>query len=199
MIYESVYIVNKIHAKLLCLISELMRYITNNRLNNIIERQAYTMKDIFYRCEKCGNIVALVKSGGGTLVCCGQDMTQLVANTVDASQEKHVPDVKVKGNKIKVQVGSVIHPMVPEHYIEWIALVSDEKVEIKYLKAGMEPVAKFKYIFDEEIEKVPYTDEGNEIPNCEGQPCNFEYPESKVGNVSIYEYCNLHGLWKTDL
>lgn len=153
------------------------------------------MKDIFYRCEVCGNMVALIKSGGGTLACCGQDMTKLVANTVDASQEKHVPDVKIDGKKIMVQVGSVEHPMVSEHYIEWIALVSGDKVEIKYLQPGMKPVAKFKYKFDEE--KVLYTDDDNEVPNCEGKPCNFEYTERN--NISIYEYCNLHGLWKTEL
>lgn len=155
------------------------------------------MKDIFYRCEKCGNIVALVKLGGGTLACCGQDMTHLVANTVDASKEKHVPEVKVKGNKIKVQVGSVIHPMLDVHYIEWIALVADDKVEIKFLKPGMEPVAKFKYCFEKE--KVPYTDGDDEIAYCEAQPCNFEVTETIPKNISIYEYCNLHGLWKTDI
>ncbi|MGI6049519.1 MAG: desulfoferrodoxin family protein [Acetivibrionales bacterium] len=153
------------------------------------------MKDIFYRCEVCGNVVALIKSGGGPLACCGQDMTQLVANTVDASKEKHVPDVKVAGNKIMVQIGSVEHPMVPEHYIEWIALVAGDKLEIKYLQPGMKPVAEFMYDFDQE--KVLFTDEYNEVPNCEGQPCNFEYSERT--NVSIYEYCNLHGLWKAEV
>lgn len=155
------------------------------------------MKDIFYRCEKCGNLVALVNSGGGTLSCCGQDMTKLIANTVDASKEKHVPAVSVEGRNIKVEVGSVLHPMVPEHYIEWIALVSDNKVEIKYLKPGMEPKAQFEYHFKEE--KVPYAEEDDDIPNCEGQPCNFICTEKKAYNVSIYEYCNLHGLWKTDI
>lgn len=155
------------------------------------------MREVFYKCDLCGNMVALVKEGGGTLVCCGQDMNKLVANTEDASQEKHVPDVTIAGNKIKVQVGSEVHPMVEKHYIEWIALVSDHRIEVRSLKPGMDPVAEFEFEF--ENAKVPYIDGDNEVPNCEGQPCNFEHTEEKTINVSIYEYCNLHGLWKVDL
>ena len=118
----------------------------------------------FYRCSVCGNMVALIKKGGGTLVCCGKEMVKLEANSTDASQEKHVPVVAKEGGKIKAAVGSVAHPMLPEHFIEWIALVCDDKVEIKFLKPGEEPKAEF-----------------NEV---------------KTGTV--YAYCNLHGLWKTD-
>lgn len=118
----------------------------------------------FYRCERCGNIVALIKKGGGTLNCCGQDMTKLEANTTDAAQEKHVPVVTREGGKLKVSVGSTLHPMLPEHHIEWIALVADGRVEFKYLNPGEEPKAEFDL--------------------------------AKSG--SVYEYCNLHGLWKTD-
>lgn len=97
----------------------------------------------FYRCERCGNLVALVKKGGGVLNCCGQDMTKLVANSTDAAKEKHVPVVTKEGGKIKVTVGSTLHPMLPEHYIEWIALAADDKVEIHYLKPGEEPKSEF--------------------------------------------------------
>ena len=120
----------------------------------------------FYRCEKCGNIVALIKKGGGTLTCCGQAMQKLEANSTEAAKEKHVPIVTAEGGKIKVTVGSTLHPRLAEHYIEWIALVSDEKVELKYLKPGEEPTAEFS--------------------------------EVQLGTV-VYAYCNLHGLWKTDL
>ncbi len=116
----------------------------------------------FYRCEVCGNIVALIRNGGGTLVCCGQDMTKLEANTTDAALEKHVPVVTKVGGTIKVAVGSTLHPMLPEHHIEWIALVEDGKVEFKFLKLSEEPKAEFK----------------------------------AVASGEIYEYCNLHGLWK---
>lgn len=97
----------------------------------------------FYRCERCGNIVALIKKGGGTLTCCGQAMTKLEANSTDAAKEKHVPVVTKENGKIKVAVGSTLHPMLQEHYIEWIALVADDKVELKYLKPGEEPKAEF--------------------------------------------------------
>lgn len=97
----------------------------------------------FYRCERCGNIVALVKKGGGVLNCCGQAMTKLVANSTDAAKEKHVPVVTKEGGKVKVAVGSTLHPMQPEHFIEWIALATEDKVEIHYLKPGEQPEAEF--------------------------------------------------------
>lgn len=121
-------------------------------------------KAVFYRCEECGNMVALLKSGGGTLTCCGQAMKKLIANSTDAAKEKHVPVVTRENGKIRVAVGSTLHPMQPEHYIEWIALESEDKLQIVYLKPGMEPVA--------------------------------EFPEAASGTV--YEYCNLHGLWKAE-
>jgi superoxide reductase len=99
---------------------------------------------LFYRCEVCGNIVALIKSGGGTLTCCGQAMTKLKANSTDAAREKHVPVTVKEDGKIKVTVGSVAHPMTPEHFIEWIALASEGKLEFVYLKPGMEPKAEFE-------------------------------------------------------
>lgn len=97
----------------------------------------------FYRCERCGNIVALIKKGGGTLTCCGQAMAKLEANSTDASKEKHVPVIVKEDGKIKVSVGSAPHPMLPEHHIEWIALVADDKVELKFLKPGEKPEAEF--------------------------------------------------------
>ena len=118
----------------------------------------------FYRCERCGNIVALIKKGGGTLSCCGQAMTRLEANSTDAAKEKHVPVVTKEGGKIKVAVGSTLHPMLAEHYIEWIALAAGDKVEIVHLKPDEEPKAEFA---------------GGE-------------------SGTVYAYCNLHGLWKTD-
>ncbi len=102
------------------------------------------MSDIFfYRCERCGNIVALLKSGGGTLTCCGQAMNKLVANTSDGAKEKHVPVITRENGKLKVKVGSVLHPMLPEHHIECIALVSGRRVEFKYLQPGEQPIAEF--------------------------------------------------------
>lgn len=118
----------------------------------------------FYRCNLCKNVVALLHNGGGSLSCCGQKMTKLKANSTDAAQEKHVPVVSREDGKLKVAVGSTLHPMQPEHYIEWIALFSGDKVEFKFLKPGEEPKAEFE----------------------------------DVDSGTVYEYCNLHGLWKAD-
>lgn len=118
----------------------------------------------FYRCKQCGNIVALINNGGGTLSCCGEEMTELVANTTDAAKEKHVPDIKKEDGKIKVAIGSVLHPSLPEHYIQWIALVTKNNIQLTYLEPGQEPKAEF----------------------------------AEVESGTVYEYCNLHGLWKAD-
>jgi superoxide reductase len=155
-------------------------------------------ESLFYRCETCGNIVALIRSGGGTLTCCGQDMTKLVANSTDGVKEKHLPVISKEGAKIIASVGCNAHPMTTEHYIEWIAMVTDDKIEMVYLKPGKEPKAEFIYYPGED--KIPYTGLDDEIvPNCEGQSCNFVYSEKSTNKVIIYAYCNLHGLWKTEL
>lgn len=119
---------------------------------------------VFYRCEECGNVVAMLSDKGGTLNCCGQKMDKLTANTTDAAQEKHVPVVTKEDGKVKAVVGSVIHPMLPEHHIEWIALETKGKIQFVFLERGMEPKAEFE----------------------------------DVDTGSVYEYCNLHGLWKSD-
>lgn len=121
-------------------------------------------KAVFYRCERCGNLVALLKSGGGTLSCCGQAMTKLEANSTDAAQEKHVPVVSHADGSLHVQVGSTLHPMTAEHSIEWVALESGDRLKVVYLKPGDQPVVDFA--------------------------------DAKSGTV--YAYCNLHGLWKTE-
>src|SRR5450756_2459663 len=79
----------------------------------------------FYVCEVCGNMVGLIRDGGGELVCCNEPMKKLEPNTTDASKEKHVPVAVRENGKIVVSVGSVPHPMIDAHYIEWIAIVSD--------------------------------------------------------------------------
>jgi len=101
------------------------------------------MNVTFYRCEICDNIVGLIKNGGGKLVCCGQPMVELSANTTDASGEKHVPIVSKKDGKIIVEVGSVAHPMNEKHYIEWIAVVSAKRTERISLSPTDEPKAIF--------------------------------------------------------
>ncbi|MCL2755526.1 MAG: desulfoferrodoxin [Firmicutes bacterium] len=94
-------------------------------------------------------------------------MEQLMPGIVDASFEKHVPHIEHEGNKIKVQVGSIIHPMTTEHYIAFIFVQTEMGGQIQYLTVGDEPIAEFTFINDKPI--------------------------------AVYEYCNLHGLWKTEI
>lgn len=101
------------------------------------------MEQKFYYCEHCGNIVAYVKQVGSPITCCGSKMKELVPGTSDGAVEKHVPVVEVEGNKVTVTVGSVEHPMVSEHYIEWIFLQTKEGNQRKLLQPGQKPVAEF--------------------------------------------------------
>ena len=97
-----------------------------------------------YRCNICGNIVEVVHTGVGQLVCCGQPMELLKEKTEDISLEKHVPVIEKIGNKVKVKVGSVPHPMEEKHYIEWIQIVADGISCRKFLKPGQKPEAEFE-------------------------------------------------------
>lgn len=122
----------------------------------------------FYKCSHCGNIAIKVFDSGVPMVCCGEPMEELVADSVDAALEKHVPDVHIEGNHVHVNIGSVDHPMTPEHYIQFICLVKDKSYEICPLNPDMAPHADF------------YLGEGEKA-------------------CAVYEYCNIHGLWKKDL
>ncbi len=97
----------------------------------------------FYICEHCGNIVAMVKSSGAPVMCCGEKMKEIIPGTTDAAQEKHVPVYEVKDNLVEVTVGAVEHPMQPEHYIEWIAIHTTGGNQRKELKPGEAPKACF--------------------------------------------------------
>ena len=124
---------------------------------------------LFYKCLKCGNFVTfLSEKSGCTPTCCGETMTEIVANTTDAAQEKHVPVVVAKENKVRVSVGSVEHPMTDEHFIEWVILETSHGYQKKDLKPGDKPEVTF-----------------------------VVGPDDHVRN--IYAYCNLHGLWKTEV
>lgn len=96
-----------------------------------------------YKCSVCGNIVEVFVGGGGTLVCCGQEMTLFKENTVDAAKEKHVPVIETVDGGFKVKVGSVDHPMDEKHYIQWIEVMADGKSYCQFLKPGEKPEAFF--------------------------------------------------------
>lgn len=120
----------------------------------------------FYKCEKCGEVLYKVVDGPCTPECCGQPMVELKANTTDAATEKHVPALSIVDDRLQVQVGSVEHPMLDEHYIQFIAVDhGDGTVVIKHFKPGDKPVKTF---------------------------CKPHH------DVTVYEYCNVHGLWKAE-
>ena len=121
----------------------------------------------FFVCDHCGNMVGVIKDAGVPMMCCGQKMTELVPNTVEASGEKHIPVVTVADGVLTVNVGSVDHPMIPEHFIEWVYVETDKGGQRKVLNPGEAPNVSFCL--------------GNDKP------------------VAVYAYCNLHGLWKTEL
>jgi len=130
----------------------------------------------FFHCSLCGNLVGLLGNTGVPMVCCGQEMSELVPNTVEASTEKHVPDVSVEamscagGNVctcIRVQVGSVPHPMEEAHNIPFVYVETERGGQRRLLKADEEPKVDFNIV--------------NDKP------------------VAVFAYCNLHGLWKTEL
>lgn len=103
-----------------------------------------TEKNQIYKCATCGNIVEILHGEAGQLVCCGEPMKLLKENTVDASLEKHVPVIGKTERGILVKVGSVPHPMIPEHYIEFIEIITkDNKSDKKFLNPGEKPEAEF--------------------------------------------------------
>ena len=97
----------------------------------------------FYLCEHCGNIIEKINDSGVPVVCCGQPMTMLVPGTVDASAEKHVPVIMQENGKATVSVGAAEHPMLAEHYIEWIVIETKYGSQRRNLKPGDKPTAEF--------------------------------------------------------
>lgn len=110
------------------------------------------MKEVkFYRCNECGRIECVVDGEEKDLMCCGNEMQELKANTVDAAVEKHVPVYEINGEYINVKVGDVAHPMTEEHYIMWIAYFDNNSVEMKKLTPKDMPEATFKKTEEFEI------------------------------------------------
>lgn len=114
------------------------------------------MSGKFFICRHCGNIVGMVKSSGVPVVCCGEKMQALVPGAVEASEEKHVPEVVVDGDRVSVKVGSVAHPMADGHYIEWIYLETQKGGQRKALKPGEAPEAEFCLAGDKAVAAYAY-------------------------------------------
>lgn len=109
-----------------------------------------TIKNQVYKCAVCGNIVEMIHTGAGTLVCCGQPMNLQEANTVDAAVEKHVPVIEKTDSGYKIKVGEVAHPMTEEYFIEWIELIVDNEV----MRVDLKPGDASEAVFVTSAEKV---------------------------------------------
>lgn len=120
----------------------------------------------FYKCAHCGNVIVKVVDSKVPVVCCGQKMEELVANTIEASAEKHIPvATPLDGGKLRIEVGSVHHPMLPEHHIAFVYVETENGGILVDLK-------------DEPVAEVSLGD---------------------AKAIAVYEYCNLHGLWKLEM
>ena len=108
----------------------------------------------FFRCNHCGNIIVKIKDSSVPVVCCGENMQELVPGTTDAAVEKHLPVYEVNGSSVSVTVGSVLHPMLPEHSINWICLQTNKGFQLKYLNPGEEPKGVFALADGEKVEAV---------------------------------------------
>ena len=139
------------------------------KLNNKLLKEQIFMSghQKFYICKHCGNLVGFIDGKGAPMTCCGEKMSELVPNTVEASAEKHIPAVTVSGDSITVQVGSVMHPMEEAHHITFVYVETKHGGQRKALKVGDEPKVSFSFTGDKP--------------------------------VAVYAYCNLHGLWKTEV
>ena len=121
----------------------------------------------FLICKHCGNLVGMIESSGAPMICCGEEMSELVAGSTDAVKEKHVPTVSVSGDTVTVNIGSVPHPMDESHLIKWVYLRTDAGGHRKNLTHENKPTVEFAL--------------------------------KKEQAIAVYAYCNLHGLWKTEL
>ena len=108
----------------------------------------------FFRCRHCGQIVAIVKKTGVPIICCGEPMQEIIPGTSDGAIEKHVPVFTKEGNKVIVDVGSTAHPMVPEHYIEWVAIETIFGNQRKKLEPGQEPKVCFSLCEGDDVVAV---------------------------------------------
>lgn len=124
-------------------------------------------KTAIYKCDACGNLVEGLWNGNPNIICCGQPMKELIANTTDAAKEKHVPIIIRDGSKVTVKVGEVAHPMTPQHYILFIELIAGEKI-LRHDFKETDTVAEAVF-----------------------------YVENQAAPLQAREFCNLHGLWGT--
>ena len=112
------------------------------------------MEQKFYICENCGKIIAVVKESGVPVMCCGQKMKEIIPGTTEAATEKHIPVYTVENNIVKVNVGEVAHPMLSEHYIEWVSVQTKQGNQRKQLVPGAAPEVCFAICEGDDVEAV---------------------------------------------
>ena len=101
---------------------------------------------VIKKCNKCGATVKVIEDcncEGCGIVCCGEPMQVMVPNSVDAAVEKHVPTYEILDDELVVKVN---HVMEKEHFIEWIALVKENKEYTVKLYPEQDAVARFPYL-----------------------------------------------------
>lgn len=105
----------------------------------------------FFICKHCGNLVGLIQNSDVPMICCGEEMTELVPNTVDAAKEKHLPVVELDGDTVVVSIGSVAHPMTEQHHIAWVYIQTDKGGQRKNLAVDSDPRVCFKLCGDDKV------------------------------------------------
>jgi len=164
------------------------------------------MEQKFYRCSHCGNVIAFAKFTGVPVMCCGQKMEEIIAGSVDAAKEKHVPVFTIENNKVYVVVGDVEHPMTKEHYIEWISLQTKQGNQRKLLSPDVAPATCFSICDGDEVEAVYaycnlhglWKAENKVEPVCDLPPVKRNSDENyvvcKCNNVTYFDIVNaVHG------
>lgn len=112
------------------------------------------MKERFFICSHCGNIIAMIRDCGVPIHCCGEKMKEIIPGTTEAAEEKHIPVYTIEGETVTVSVGSVEHPMTPEHYIEWICIECGDGFQYKQLKPDNPPQTTFSISKGEKVKAV---------------------------------------------
>lgn len=145
----------------------------------------------FYKCNVCGNIVCKVEDSGMTMMCCGKQMTELRPESTDGELEKHVPIYEIIDNHVIVQVGATEHPMKDYHHIEFIGIETDKGFYVKYLM----PALKYPGYERSKCDSID--------PNLDDEGCMRPRAKFRLNSgeklLSIFEYCNLHGMFTQDI
>ena len=136
-------------------------------------------KQRFFICKHCGNLIGLIDDKGVPMVCCGENMEELTPNTVEASVEKHLPAVTVSG--------------ACDCGCDGDCGCDSLAVQVGSVPHPMEEAHHISFVYVE-------TERGGQrkcLKVGEAPALTFSFAEDKP--LAVYAYCNLHGLWKTEI